>query len=313
MMQIKAGLSLEQQAFTRDMSSPSYRLAFRNNMTAILKKQSRLNKSEGLNNIYSVYGKTGSGKSIIMWNFADWNADAYKYDYTVDQVHFDIGDFRKFLETSKPGDFPIWDESDVDIYGEGSHQVVSQVNNIEKTIREGEVGMGYCGPQLRLHSHHFIFLPRLKLWQMPEYKRHMKVMSWVFDGLDTKLVKPLGYVITGLPKGSKIDWEAKDHKDKILWSEEFLKYRKKKKKFISRVKKGQISSGSENIVKELAELVIEKYADELFTLKSKKEVISVMNLDEDFRKNLTGGQKDSIVEVVKRLCKLEGIKCGFSR
>lgn len=307
--QLKPTLTLEQQAFTNDMKNPRYRVAFSNNMTSTFKRQPKINKSDGLNSIYSVYGKTGSGKSIVMWNFADWNADAYNYSVTADQMHFNLDDFRKFLEQSNPGDFPVWDEADVDIYGEGSLQVMSQVKNIEKTIREGEVGMGYCGPELRLHSHHFIFLPRLKLWHFPEYKKHMKVFSWVFDGLDGNMSNPLGYIITGLPKGSKIDWKAKTHKERIIWPEEFIKYRKKKHDFIKQVKSGDVSSGAENVVKELAEKFIEKYEDQLPYIDSKKRIITMMNMDKDFRKNLTSGMKQSVADAIVYICELEGIDC----
>lgn len=303
-------LSLEQQAFARDMKSPRYRIAFRNNLTRSFRKQPYLNRKGRLNWIISVYGKTGSGKSIAMWYLCDLNAKAYETEFTAEHVHFDLFNFQQSLEKSGPGDMLVLDEQ-VEVFGEGSIQMQRAINNIEMTVREGEVSMGYVGPDLRLHSHHYILLPRLKLWEMPQYKNHMKVFNWVFDGLKSGPNHPIGFVITGLPKGCEVDNTKTDHKDKIIWSEEFLRYREKKHAFIDRVKKGQISSGSENIVKMVAEKFIEKYKKELEAIKSKKKIKSMLDYDKEFRKNLSVGQKDSVVEMMIYICELEGIPCGL--
>lgn len=307
-------IPLEQQGFAREMRMPHYRYALRNNMTRAFMRQPLLNKKGQLNSIVSIYGKTGSGKSIISWLFGEWNGHAYGYDMTADRVHFDMTGFSNALERSDAGDMLIMDEQ-VEVFGEGSIQVQKHISNIEMTVREGEVSMAYVGPELRLHCHHYVIRPAVKLYGLPRYKGCNNVLSWVFDGLkDTAHPnKPIGYIVTGLPKGTKVDKEAKDHKDRMIWPEEYLRYKKKKHDFISRVKKGEVSSGSGEVVKKLAESFIRKYEDELPDIRSKKEALAMMNLDDDFKRNLTVGQKDQIVEVIKLICKLEDKDCGMVR
>lgn len=302
-------LDIEQQSFQREIMLHSYRSALRFNQTWPLKKKFINNAKSQLNSIISVYGKTGSGKSIIAWVMGDWNAQAYGTEMNADCVHFSDYDLLMSLEDSQPGDFHIKDEQ-VYVYGEGSLQIQSSLQNIEMTVREGEVSLVYCSPELRLHTHHYILRPALKLWELPnpKYKEDYRVLSWVFDGLKKEGNRPIGYVVTGLPKGSEIDKSAKHHRDRIIWPSEFLRYKQKKTQFIKSAKTGQLSSGSSEIIEDIADRFIEEY-DGIEDIESKKELKAILKMDKRFKRNLTTSQEDSLVEMIKIKCKMEGIPC----
>lgn len=293
--------------FVREYVNPYYREAFKYNMTETIKRQFAINKDERLNLIISIWGTPGSAKSTVAWVIAEWNCNVYKKKMVATNMFFDDAQLLNALETSKPGDIKVKDEQP-DIYGEGSLQVASNLQNIERTVRDSEVSLIYCGPELKLHCHHYVIRPALKLYRFNKNLNY--VLSWVFDGLKEGGKYPVGYIITGLPEGTKIDNTKKRHRDRIIFPEEYNKYLMNKRNFIKSVKRGELSSGSEFFLDEMAERFIKDY-ENLEDIKTNKRLEAILKTDKRFRRNFTGGQIDTLSELVKIKCENKGIKLGI--
>lgn len=272
-------------------------------------------KSDGMNIIVSVAGETGVGKSTTAWVFGEWILTVYREEMKAYRMMFDDGELLEMMEESDLGDVYIKDEQ-VDTYGPGSNQMSSQLQNIEMTVRKGEVSLIYCSPDVKMHSHHYIFEPVLKLWNcklFPWIKNRNQVFSWVYKttGAWNKQA-PMGFLLTGLPRGTSINEKAKTHRKKIIFPLEYKKYLKNKDEFIAKVKRGDVSSGSSFIEDKTAEEFIKN--EDLMEYKRNKDILTALKrIDKPYNRNFTSGQLSQITELIKVKCKERGIETRWKQ
>ena len=307
----------ETHEFRNNVNRSRYlQAAIRSNMKPSLMVRINRLKSAGMNVIISIPGETGVGKSTVAWVIAEWILNVYKKEMVSDNMFFDDGRLLKSLETSVEGDVKVKDEQP-DTYGMGSRQVSSQLQNIEATVRKGEVSLIYCSPEVAIHSHHYIIYPVLQLWHkenkdmFTKIKNRNQVLSWVFKTTRSwNLGQPMGCIFTGLPKGTTINEKFKMHKKKIVFSKEYKKYLKMKDEFISDVKHGRVSSGSEFFLDDAAKEFIKN--ENLMEFRKVKDILTALRRpDKPYNRNFTTGQLDTIKEFIKVKCTEGSIEKGW--
>lgn len=282
---------LEMMMLKRLISSDAvYRYALGVNMTGWFRRDIQDRADRGENIIVSICGDPGIGKSTIDWVIGEWSCAANGTSFGSEWVGFDDAETLALLEKAKRGNFVMKDEQ-IKTLGEGSSYMDIQRANIEATVRRGMVSLGYCSPGLVLHSHHYVIQPFLRLWE-----KKMVTLSWLFKGqMQFEGKNPIGIIKTGLPEGTKLNMRAAKHRDRVLWPSDYQAYLRRKDDYIIKVKSGEGSSGSMDLIDKLAEDIVKS---DIFPVPTLKRLNTLVKTNPKWNKNLTLDMMKTLVDLV---------------
>lgn len=247
------------------------------------------------NIIITVWGDTGSGKSTVAQFLGKYLTDHIPPEnlkriqkefgrtpkFTADNICFTRSELLKKVEKSTPHETFLFDEDNDVRYGIGAGREQEQMERLNKVVRAEQNNFIFCNPEQTNRQQHFT----LQAFDIdPDHKRNRSI---VYDRQRNQLgytTDILGTIITPY-------YEIPD-------------YHKKKTKYIRAVKarnSGQRSKEYEQV----AEEILEKYGEKLFTdsgnFKSgiSKTVIELLIEKEYGEDRYAGTELDKIVSILR--------------
>ncbi len=153
------------------------------------------------NIIVSFRGETGSTKSWSGCSFAEIISYLTKNKYNPRFTFYDIDELLDNLSKFKKHDIITLDEQ-IDNFGVGSGRMLSELKNVEETVRKKQFHFIFISPTIRTHLHHFI----LETFALDEKNGISKLIVYTPE----KLI--LGYITLRKPRkeNTKIIEERKD-------------------------------------------------------------------------------------------------------
>ena len=127
----------------RLMSDRHFMNAFRLDMTAALKQKIDFSKECGMNLIFHVYGKPGTGKSYSALSLAKAIDPTFKVNT---HCYWDLRKFIDELDDLEDGGCYIIDEV-ARSWGEGSFRVLAEINTVFETVRKRQIFIIVCTPR----------------------------------------------------------------------------------------------------------------------------------------------------------------------
>jgi hypothetical protein len=214
------------------MINPMYQAALEKDCTMKMHNEMRITAVSELNEIISLFGPSGSGKSFVI---ADLVEDYLNYfdppkKISIDNVFFTVTDMLEAIETVEKGSV-VWLDEQIFTSGYGSTVEKRNLQNIESTVRAHKLSFFFSAPQFIQHNFHYY----METWQMgsdepwPENVGKLStenIKGWIHHWKYTKSIvysekgHMMGYIVTRTPD------------DKAFLSA----YQKKKDKFVTDVR-----------------------------------------------------------------------------
>ena len=149
------------------------------------------------NNIISIYGETGSGKSLAAIATAYFITKTFNSKFYACFIADEVFDaIRKCKEDKDKGKHNVilLDEW-VKQFGVGTGREFAQLGNIEETIRKRQIHLLYCAPEIFKHLHKTI----VQMWDISETTDTSRGI------LEDKTEYPYGYILFSKPPSSLTD------------------------------------------------------------------------------------------------------------
>ena len=127
----------------RLMSDRHYINAFKIDMTSALKQKIDFSKKNGMNLIFHVYGKPGTGKSYSALSLAKTIDPKFNIER---HCYWDLRKFIDELDLLEDRGCYIIDEV-ARSWGEGSFRVLSEINTVFETVRKRQIFIIVCTPR----------------------------------------------------------------------------------------------------------------------------------------------------------------------
>lgn len=148
--------------------------------------------NDKLNAVISIYGPTGSGKSMAGGYIQEFISKLTGVSITEKNIFFSATEAISDIEDAQAGSVFLSDEQPFQM-GVGSRRESTELRNLEEiAIRKERINIVFCSPTLRDHSHHFI----LETWA--KNRETFETFHILHDPHDIFL-RPRGFVITGKP------------------------------------------------------------------------------------------------------------------
>lgn len=110
-----------------------------------------------LNIVFSIEGEQGSGKSKIGLYLCCLISKIFQKDFSINNVCFTIEDLNEKISKSVEKETFLLDEQRITKVGIMSLMVQQNLIDYEEQLRISQNNLGYCSPELREHSHFFVF------------------------------------------------------------------------------------------------------------------------------------------------------------
>lgn len=167
--------------------------------------------SKGKNIICSIYGITGSGKSLASLSLSLCIEKIFKSRFLADHICFEDDQINNALKSAKKGHTIIRDEQEKS-FGPGSGAMSEKVRAYERIMRKKQINFIFNSPRLVHHEHHFI----LKTFGEDKKNEIFRLMMY------TPSEMPVGYITLRYPPADLIEeylkknheWLNKKQQDK---------------------------------------------------------------------------------------------------
>jgi len=123
----------------------------------LLLEEYKFRANNKMNVVFSAYGGQGSGKSLSMLENCSILGEVFNVPFTVDNVVFDVMDFNARIKERKARETYFLDEQNLGNIGIMSRSNLLFLADYEDQLRITQNNFGYASPELRDHSHFFIF------------------------------------------------------------------------------------------------------------------------------------------------------------
>lgn len=272
-----------------EMFKGGFDSALKKDMTKDMSLEFQLVGNNDQNQIISMEGPQGGGKSYAILFLSEEFADITGMELTIDDVHFSISNLYKDIRKNHRRRQILRDEQ-VETYGMGTGAEKEMLLSVEKIIRKFKMCFWNISPEFVKHHFHYHMMTWEMGSDMPIDTSKPLEGQWKFTKsiLFNRIQYPFGYVITGTPKRVK-----------------FIKeYEKKKGEFIDALFEGTISNREKYLYECAEELSNNKKFMEKFekmTRHSVKRHWTAMHLGIGFTKDEKNTVSDMIAESIFKI------------
>lgn len=255
--------TLREYCFNFDLTNPTisptemYNIAINEDFkkfNQLLKNEIKFRKETFKNFVVSLYGTQGDGKSAGGYTLCTKIAEEFGKEFTPKNVFYTFSELDKVIQNRKESNHTYFlDEQKQSNYGIMANKLLDDMADYEDQLRIDQTNLIYAAPELRQHTHFFVFktLPDpIGITRNKEgYPISVKLMVYLQRHYDDYLL-PRGIVNLKFP-------------EKKIWNE----YNERKKEHIRKLKSKQ-----EDRIPDIetdALKVIKKYGKDL--IKTKKD------------------------------------------